>query len=249
VAHDEAAMRQLGKLLPERDRRTLRLSQYIDDRKLRPIPKEDNNYAKMSQWTMAKNDELGCCVVSGAVHMIQVWSSMAAREKILPDGMVERTYFDRTGGLDFGLHVLSFLKWWRSDSIAGHPLGAFVAVNPTNMDLMKTAIHLFGGVYTGLGLPLSAQGQDVWGVVTGGLSSVPYSWGGHLTVCCQYDKHGNLYNYTWGEKVPMTPAFTSCYCDEAYALLSLDWFTKDHKTPDGLAWKDLKSDLDKIKRG
>ncbi len=235
--------RFLGKDLPQFDRRTLRLSQYLDTAKLRPIPDEDNNYVKLSRMTMALNNVLSLCVVAGAAHMIQVWSSMAAREVILPDGVVERTYFDRTGGVDSGLNVLEFLKWWRSDSIAGHPLGAFVAVNPTNLTQMKTAIHLFGGVFTGIGLPLSAQNQSIWDVAVGGVNSRAYSWGGHLTICCQYDRHDNLYNYTWGEKVAMTPAFTKCYVDEAFVLLSLDWFQADHKTPDGFAWRDLKSDL------
>jgi len=239
--------RRLGKDLPEFDRRMLRLSKYLDLAKLPPIPEADNNYVKMSKFTMAMNDELPCCVVSGAVHMIQVWTSMAARERILPDSMVERTYYDRTGGFDTGLNLLQFLKWWRSDSIAGHPIGAFVAVNPTNMQQMKAAIHLFGGVFTGIGLPLSAQDQNVWDVVHGGPQSRPYSWGGHLTICCQYDAGGNLFNYTWGDKVKMTPAFASCYVDEAYAVLSLDWFRADHKSPDGFAWRDLLSDLNKIK--
>lgn len=238
---------KLGKLLPQYDRRTLRLSTYLDVAKLPPIPIEDNNYTNLSRMTMACNDNYGCCVVSGGVHLVQVWSSMAAREQIISDKDIIKIYLGLTGGTDTGLNVLEFLKWWTKHPLAGHPLGAFVAVNPTKPEQLKAAIYLFGGVYTGLGLPLSAQDQKVWDVVNGGVKSVPYSWGGHLTVCCQYDVAGNLYNYTWGEKIKMTPAFTSCYCDEAFVLLSLDWFEKNHKSPDGFAWVDLKSDLKKIK--
>lgn len=240
--------RKLGKSLPQFDKRTLRLSQYLDVAKLRPIPDEDNNYGRMSQWTMAANDQYGCCVVSGAVHLIQVWSSMAAHERILADAVVEDTYLGLTGRVDAGLNVLQFLKWWKKNEIDGHPLGAFVSVNPTNMAQMKAAIHIFGGVFTGIGLPLLAQEQTVWDVGQGGPRSAAYSWGGHLTICCQYDREGNLYNYTWGEKVAMTPAFTSSYVDEAFVLLALDWFKGDHKTPDGLAYRDLVSDLAKVAR-
>jgi hypothetical protein len=195
---------------------------------------------------MACNDRLGCCVVAGATHLIQLWSANSSKEVILPDGVVERTYFDRTGGVDSGLNVLEFLKWWRSDSISGHPLGVFVAVNPVNLAQIKTAIHLFGGVFIGLGLPLSAQGQNVWDVAHGGPNSSAYSWGGHLVIAGQYDAADNLYVYTWGERVKMTPGFAKCYCDECYVLLSLDWFQADHKSPDGFAWKDLKADLGRV---
>jgi hypothetical protein len=99
----------------------------------------------------------------------------------------------------------------------------------------------------GVGLPLSAQEQTTWDLVKGGADSAAYSWGGHCTIVCQYDKKGNLYHYTWGEKIKATPAF-SVYYDEAYALLALDWFTTAHKSPDGFAWQDLKSDLNKLAR-
>jgi hypothetical protein len=239
-------MRKLGKLLPQYDRRTLRLSQYLDTTKLRPVPEDDNNYTKLSRMTMARNDELGCCVVSGATHFIQVWSSMAGREVILSDNVVERTYFNLTGGIDSGLNVLEFLRWWKDNSISGHPLGVFVSVNPTNIEQLKIAIHLFGGVFLGLGLPRSAQDKVYWDVVQGGPNSVAYSWGGHLVISGRYDKIGNLYVYTWGESIKMSSDFTKCYCDEAYVLLSLDWFKSNHKTPDGFAWRDLKSDLAKL---
>jgi hypothetical protein len=239
--------RLLGKDFPQRDRRTLRLSQYLDTAKLRPIPGEDNHYTKLSRMTKACNDVHSCCVVSGAVHQVQVWSANAARERIISDADLLNVYYTCTGGVDSGLNVLSFLKYWLKNPIAGHPLGAFVAVNPTKIEQVKAAIHLFGGVFTGIGLPLSAQNQSVWDVVSGGPESASFGWGGHLTVCCQYDAQGNLYNYTWGEKVAMTPAFTSVYCDEAFALLGLDWFRADHKSPDGLAWRDLVADLNRVK--
>ena len=237
--------RLLGKSLPEYDRRTLRLSQYVDAGKLE-YPETDDHYTKLSRMTMAMNDKFSCCVVSGAVHMVQVWSSMAAREQIIPDKDLLKVYNKMSPG-DDGLNVLSFLNHWRKNSLWGHPLGAFVAVNPTNIEMMKAAIHIFGGVFTGLGLPRSAQGQKIWDVGSGGVDTRPYSWGGHLTICGEYDKQDWLYNYTWGEKLAMTPAFTKCYCDEAFVLLGVDWFKADHKTPDGLAWKDLVSDLPKVR--
>lgn len=237
--------RLLGKNLPQFSRKTLRLSKYTELGKIE-YPESDNHYTKLSRMTMAVNDVKSCCVVSGAVHMVQVWSSMSAREQIISDKDLLKVY-DKLSPDDGGLNVLSFLDWWVKNEIAGHPLGVFVTINPTNIEMMKAAIHLFGGVFTGIGLPRSAQTQKIWDVGNGGVNTQAYSWGGHLTICCQYDKR-YFYNYTWGENTPMTMDFTKCYTDECYALLSLDWFRSDHKTPDGLAWKDLKSDLAKLGR-
>ena len=237
--------RLLGKDFPQFDRRTLRLSQYVDLGKLPPLPDADDNYQKLSRMTMAMNNEKSCCVVSGAVHAVQVWSSMAAREQIISDVDLLKVY-NRLSPSDNGLNELAFLNWWTKNPLSGHPLGMFVAVNPQNQAMIKQAIHLFGGVMLGVGLPLSAQNQTVWDLVQGGPDSAAYSWGGHCTIVGQYDKAGNLYHYTWGEKQKATPAF-SLYYDEAYALLGLDWFKADHKSPDGLAWADLKADLARVK--
>ena len=46
----------------------------------------------------------------------------------------------------------------------------------------------------------------------------------------------------------MTWGFLDAYCDEAYALLSIDdWLHADRKSPDGLDLETLRSDLAQIK--
>ena len=53
---------------------------------------------------------------------------------------------------------------------------------------------------------------------------------------------------TWGEEKQMTWGFLDAYCDEAYALLSIDdWLHADRKSPDGLDLQTLRSDLAQIK--
>ena len=243
--------RKLGKSPATFSKKTLKLASYIDTAKLPPLPDADDNFVKLSRMTMAGNSDYGDCVMAGASHMIQVWSSMAAREVVLPDKTVIDTYLKLTGGQDTGLNVLSFLTWWWKNPIAGHPLAAFVSVDPGNITNLKYGIHLFGGIFTGIELPISAQQQKVWDVPGGGIrgDGAVGSWGGHLTMCGAYDKQANLINYTWGEKQPMTDGFVQTYVDEAYVLLALDWFGKDHKTPDGFAYKDLLSDAGRIRKG
>ena len=221
------------------------MSSYLDIPKLPTLPKADNNYTKISRFTMGGNDKYGCCVVAGAAHTVQVWTSMAANEFIIPDHRIIKSYFGLTNGADSGLNVLEFLKFWRKNQLWGQPLGAFVSINPSNIVQMQYAVYLFGAVFTGLSLPLSAKDQSVWDVPSGGDDSIPGSWGGHLTICGEYNAN-HFINYTWGEKQPMTNDFVKNYCDEAYGLLSVSWFGKNHKSPDGFAYRDLLSDLTRI---
>ena len=48
---------------------------------------------------------------------------------------------------------------------------------------------MFGGVYIGLALPVTAQTQDVWDVVAGGGANAKKgSWGGHCVFVPKYDE-------------------------------------------------------------
>ena len=52
-----------------------------------------------------------------------------------------------------------------------------------------------------------------------------------------------------GKLLPMTWEFFEAYCDEAYAVISPDWATSEHKTPSGFALQQLEHDLAAIKGG
>src|SRR5437867_3992753 len=82
--------------------------------------------------------------------------------------------------------------------VARHRLGAFASVPRYEHELVRAAAWLFGGLYIGLSLPLSARRQDVWDW-TGSLSgdSKPGSWGGHAVDVVGFDAAG-LTVVTWG---------------------------------------------------
>ena len=62
----------------------------------------------------------------------------------------------------------------------------------TNIVEIRQSIALFGGVYIGLALPLTAQNQDVWDVVpNGGANAEEGSWGGHCVYVPKYDTVGS----------------------------------------------------------
>ena len=65
---------------------------------------------------------------------------------------------------DKGAVELDVLNYWRQQGIAGHKIDAYAAFDSTNGETTRQAISLFGGICTGLALPLSAQQQGVWDV-------------------------------------------------------------------------------------
>lgn len=234
----------LGKQPAVFDERTLRLENYLNIPKLPPLPDTSDYFAKVSKFPMDANDRLGDCVVAGAAHMIQAWSANAGREAIIPEKTIVDTYFNLTGGADTGLNMLEFLNFWRKTGIAGHKIGAFAAIDPKNITSVRYANYLFGGVYFGFMLPRSAQDQKIWDVPSGGArgDGALNSWGGHCVnggvATPRMVKVG-----TWGAEQWATVNFVGTYCDEAFAIISLEWFGKTHKTPTGLAWKELLADL------
>ena len=232
---------KLGKLPAVYDPRTLRLENYLNVPKLPPLPETSDWFAKTGPFPMGGNDQYGDCVVAGASHMIQTWSANAGREQVFADKTVINAYLKLTGGADTGLVMLDFLKFWKNTGLAGYKIGAFAAIDPQNLTSWRYTNYLFGGVFSGFMLPQSACDQfdqgKTWDVVPG--SQIV---GGHCV-------NGGIATPrliqlgTWAKKQWATVRFVGQMCDEAYAIISLDWFDKTHKTPPGFAWKDLQADL------
>ena len=89
-------------------------------------------------------------------------------------------------------------------------------------------------------LALSAQKQDVW-TVTKGPNAQVGSWGGHCVCAVAFDSK-TITVVTWGQLKKMTWQFWNEYCDEAYAVLSNDWFNGG-KDPSGFDVNALNADL------
>jgi hypothetical protein len=238
---------KLGKLPPVYDSRTLRLENYLNVPELPPLPETTDWFAMMSKPPMLGNDEYGDCVVAGAAHMVQAWSANASREHFIPEKKVVQTYLNLSGGADTGLNMLDFLKYWRKTGLDGHKIGAFAALDPKNLTSIRYANYFFGGVYFGFNLPQSIKGQKVWDVPAGGPvgKGAPGSLGGHCV-------NGGVATPriikvdTWGEEQTCTVNFVGTYADEAWAIISLDWFTKDHHTPSGFYWRELLAALGRV---
>ena len=244
---------KLGRLPPRNDPRTLRLARYLTP-DLPPAPESVDYGAAVPSWPMYRNDAIGDCTCAAAGHCIEAWTQASrGAAALVSDADVLAAYEAVSGYVpgipasDTGAVELDVLRYWRSRGVGGHQIGAFASVDPGQVEQVKHAVHLFGGAYLGVALPVSAEGQVVWDVVDPSLSgpSRPGSWGGHAINVVAYDA-GGLTVVTWGALRRMTWAFFGAYVDEAWALLSPDWLGADAHAPVGLDLEQLRADLDAV---
>jgi hypothetical protein len=242
---------RLGRKAVKTDSRTLMMADYLTPSLPPPPPAKDWTKG-ITSWGMMLNDKLGDCTIAGAAHAVQVWSANSDTEVTVSDDTVQSYYQQWDGyvpgdpSTDNGGVELDVLNDWQKQGFAGNKLLAFADPKPANLIQIRQSINLFGGVYIGLALPLTAQTQDVWDVVkTGGAKAKPGSWGGHCVFVPKYDQHG-FTCITWGGLKTMTLAFWKKYCDEAHALLDQQWLTTKG-SPAGFDQNQLLTDLNAIK--
>lgn len=250
----------LGALPSVHDLRQLQLATYLDLAALPTIPDLADLTLAVKSWPMYGNDRLGDCTVAAVGHMIQAWSAAVGAAVTPIDALIEEMYWltgdpSYTAGqagdpTDNGRVETDVLNFWRQTGITpGDPdkITAYVAVDPQNLANVRAAIYLFGGLYLGIALPITAQQQKVWDVVDPRLhgDSAPGSWGGHAVPHLAYKVGGHFKIVTWGGVLEMTEAFHKAYVEEAYAVLSPDWF-KDGASPPGFDMAALTADLNAI---
>jgi hypothetical protein len=241
---------KLGRKAIKTDSRNLMLRDYLTPGLPPPPPTADWTKG-ITAWGMMLNDTLGDCTIAGCGHAVQVWTANTGAETTLPDATIQDYYQWWDGynpgdpSTDNGGVELDVLNRWRQGLFAGHALTAFADPRPANLTEVQQSIALFGGVYIGLSLPMTAQTQDLWDVAPdGGDDAEPGSWGGHCVFVPKYDERG-FTCITWGQPKTMTLAFWNKYCDEAHTLLSPDWLAAKG-SPSGFDQARLLADLKAI---
>jgi hypothetical protein len=244
---------KLGKHDAVYDDRNLKLVNYLIKTELPPLPSTYDWFQRISRFGPLGNLVAGDCVVAGAMHMVQTWTANQGHEIIMTQEQALALYsqltgYDpKTGANDNGLNIAAFLKFWRQTGVVGHKIGAYVMVNPHDHRQLAYANYLFGGVYCGLALPLTARNQQVWDVTDPSLAeeAAPGSWGGHCVNLGIHDPLGYVFS-TWGEEQYATGPFVNSYCDEAYAIISQDFLDGNNKAPNSFDLESLTKDLQAV---
>jgi hypothetical protein len=225
-------------------------------KELAPPPDKVDYSAPVKTWPMMGNDKYGDCTCAAAGHMIEEWTANIGTEKTLPDSAVLAAYnhFSK-GNPDAGANMLDVLKYWRKTGIAGDRIDSFVQLEPHNVMQVKDAVNLFGACYIGVALPDFAVSSGVdflkvpWVVPPKGAvgDAAPNQNNGHCIPAVGYDDR-NLYVVTWGALKMMSWQFYTTYMDEAFAVLSPDWFNQKlgGKSPCGFDMDTLRADLSAV---
>jgi len=232
---------RLGKL-PAQPLMGTTLRDYIKG-SLPPTPIAVDYGPRVANYPMADNDRLGCCTISGAVHLLQLQYAEIGEEFTYPgDDAVQTEYFSETGGQDSGCVETSVLQKWSTTGLFNTKIAAWVPVNPRDDAEMRAAIYLFGGVYMGVELPGSAESQfenhQPWHLTIPRGKPV----GGHCIVASGYNR-STINAISWGEETALTWDWWEYYGSEAYAILPQAWIEVDHGPVPKLDILALQADL------
>lgn len=189
-------------------------------------------------WPMLMNNQIGNCTIAGVGHMVQVFGAYNGRELIMTDPEAQANYskFGYVPGdptTDKGAYEQDVLQYWQEAGlrIGGQldRLKGFASVNPQNPDHVRKAADLYGGLYNGANMPLTAQKQGVWDAPKGSLTgdAKPGSWGGHCFTAQRFESPDNLDNLitiiTWGTKQLVTWRWWNAYVVETHLLNHATW--------------------------
>lgn len=251
---------RLGKKPRQEHPDTLQLGKYLDLTALPTPPTKVVWGAQVASYPMDGNDVLGDCTCAAIAHMIETWSSEANKFYDPPAADVEVLYWEtgdppsnsgQAGGpTDDGRYCTQILDYVAKQGLDGHHILGWAEVDLTVQEQRDAGNWLFGGLYLGIALPLSAQNQTVWSVVGSPADvadpnspSYPGSWGGHCVPTVA--RWPNMWEIvTWGARLEMTEAFFTTYIDEAYVAVTQDWINAQNESPiPGVNLAALQADL------
>lgn len=219
---------------------------------LPPIPATFGHQSLVTDWGMLGNDTLGDCVIAGACHAAMLWTAEDSKEASFTESNAISDYSGACGynpndpNSDNGCYIRSVLDYQRLTGMIDangkrHKIGAFLALDITNLLEVLEAIYLFSVVKIGIQFPASAMDQfnngQPWTVVPGS----PIE-GGHDVEIVGVDPDW-LYVITWGKVQQMSVEFFKTYCDEAWCPLSTEMLNGNGLSPEGFNLAQLQADL------
>ena len=253
---------RLGKLPARPDAVQLKMTRYLIPATLPTPPAEFGHDAVIADWEMLGNDTVGDCVIAGGLHETMLWTANGSVEATMSTAAAIKNYSAITGyrpsagpvgdnPTDRGTDMQVAASYRRKKGLvdaAGkrHKVGAYLAIEPGDLEQHFLAIYLFGAIGIGLNFPDSAMTQfragQPWTVVNGAKIE-----GGHY-VSGIARRGGNLIVVTWGREQVVDAGFLAKYNDESIAYVSAEYL-RAGKSPEGFDADQLNADLAAITSG
>jgi hypothetical protein len=204
-------------------------------------------YERDIQWGMLANDSLGDCTCADVLHhrMLQASVAHAGSPLAFTDADAINIYravggYDGTPATDNGAVMLDVQNYCK----ANMPVQGFVTLDAGNLDQIKAACYIFGGVDIGLQVPayiMNVPAGGSWSDI-GADATIE---GGHAVLACGYGRSG-FRVVSWGTTYTANWQFWSQYVDEAYAWVSTDWIKASGVSPAGIDMQALLADLSTV---
>ncbi len=242
---------KLGRIKPAFPRQDIpKFAKYLN-RPASVAPPDVVDYAPKAMASisrMYKNDQLGCCVISGKMHQIGLWSGNDADSGgivLATDNEVVSQYQGICGPGDNGCVITDVLDVMRTKGLTAggkaYKIDGYVSVDSKNKLQLQTAIDLFGSVTFGIDLPsawLNTDDGELWDVTSTRIV------GGHDVPAVGYNTQGVVIA-TWAGRRTITWAALASnkWITETYAELAPLWYGNDKLAPSGVDVVALQADL------
>lgn len=204
--------------------------------------------SRVRSWPMYLNDQIGDCTAAGVAHALQAWTAYAKGLVTLPNSAVLSLYeaFGYVPGdpsTDNGAVEQDVLHYVQQHGVGGHKIRAYAQVNHEDPYVMKDALNLFGSLYLGAQMPQSAMDQTnqalPWTVVDGS----PIE-GGHCFVAQRWDTAAApMQVVTWGQLQRVSIDWWLANGQEAWVMISDDWFRANGLSVSGINLSSLGDDF------
>ena len=260
LRHPHGYSVKMGRSRPSKAFTGLHLKDYMKTSALPVLPPMPFGYgakAALALQQMYLNNTYGCCVIAAGMHAEGVATGNAGDEILYSDQNVETAYgwcgfVPGNPSTDQGCVITQVLDKWVTSGWpgGGQPAAGYLAVDPTNIAEIQTALYLFENLMFGAELP------DAW------ISPFPATSGFTWDVAGAADPHnGHCFaGYdataqgvsiaTWGMTGTLTYAAIADYCasgnnGELYVVITQDLLSAaTTSAPNGLDWVQLVSDFD-----
>lgn len=230
---------------------------YVDFELRATLPTPTATVSRLvTSWPMYLNDQIGDCTEAAKGHAIQaITKKGTGTEVTVSDGQV-LSWYERDGGYvpgdpstDNGCVIQDVLQNWQQDDSDALRITEYAELaNFYNVANMKEALYLFGTVYLGFNVPQSAEDQFNAGLPWTYVPGSPII-GGHAVVLQQVAAPGKLdmlHVVTWGHLQKMNLEFFHHYFEEAWVVISPDWFNSSGVDTDGFNMTQLQADFSQM---
>lgn len=251
-------------------KKCLQMARYLDFSKL-PICPDSLDWISGLPITFDFNDygnsTVGNCTCAAAAHIIQTDTNVVngTMTSIPVDSVM--TAYEAVSGYDpanpdttdNGANMVDVLNYWKITGIGGHKILGFATFDVTDPTMFQVAMWLFGSLYLGATLPVSASDQSyaggLWSVTTGNDGGI---WGGHAisasagmpfpSTMSNPDNSSRIAKLvSWGFTQYVSEKFIQKYFDEGHCVLTSDFLINSNaKNIAGFAYNDLISDLNLV---